>query len=1220
MQNTTEIPIPLTTKIRFLTSSDDADKYHTYRTALAKGINDPDVTNIAISGPYGSGKSSIIKTFIKNQEHLNEYLQISLANFEPKDGEIGQMIEKSILQQMFYKVESSKLPYSKLKRIIAPESITITTSILFIMTFSALLYLLLNPKDLVSILDKTWMLYGTVLLFLSMTFYGLYRAAAALKNVKLSKIVLNKDFEFNFAGEGDNVSLINRHLDEIMYFFEATEYKTLIIEDLDRFDNVTIFEKLRELNTLVNNYDRIKTLKGKITFIYAIKDNFFIGENRSKFFDLIIPVVPYINAAGNARDPLVRELREAGITEGTISTALLKNVSKFIHDHRLLVNIVNEYLVYLNEFNPGLKEANKIDLEKLFCMIVYKNFYPADFADLHQSKGWLYDFFNKKKKKMQNSLIMQIDSELESLRTSLSGAEKELFDYEIDLRAAYMFKVLRDSNVNPKTIQISNTATFIKDIIDNPAKFKIFIESPSITFHNFNSSYPIDPPLIQNVALYKERLKNIQNKANSSHTEFNKQYALLQAKRPIVLGMNMAAILKENVSEDAFDDLIILYRSAGFHGKNLRHKLESPNILRYFIREGKISEDYATYISYFHEGGALSKSDNDFIMKVIEGQKIDPSYSIYNPKLVIGDLEKSKFLDPAILNIDIVSEIFSSVSEYRDHAAYIFKVLEDYNTANDFIRKYLGDYGSRHEGFILYFAEHDSNFWNRLESFELDRDKMLIVLANMLEFCEKETILSQGALIIDFIYNDGDYLFSRLNEIQSSMLMMLLPETGRKFAHLDKPFGEIGEKLFVECVYEFNLYALNPCMIALVLKVVDGKSYAEGMPDEQVAEYSNIAESTLTKLQEYVEENIDDYVEHVYLLTLNNEIYAEWYDSVCKLLDHETLDVGLKYAIVERMHTVIKNMDDINFDAEVYSALLEKFRINPTWENVYKYIEEMVSPVPSDQTLMKFLANENMAKQIAVSDKNIPDNINEVAIDKAIIFNNRAEASILQIYHSCIEPFEDISDIENVTAAKMADVIAVGYVSVTSVNYQFLQETQPNLCIKLIERDFKEAMEFIFELEFDENEAIRILTSDKIAIIDRYQYLSQQDLTLLPESHNMTEPIAMVIFALKDDPVVTYEPEIFKIAFKSSLSIDSKIELFLKHVDQMINEAIYQFLEDIGGHYADLIPSESGKSKFNFSKNKFNKKLFEALKRLDLVGKVDSENDEIIVNKNKKMR
>ncbi|TDA62372.1 hypothetical protein E0765_11170 [Sulfuricurvum sp. IAE1] len=1211
-------PIPLTTKLRPLIPSEDADKYHTYRQAIKNGIKEPGVTNIAISGPYGSGKSSIIKTFIKNQENKSEYLQISLANFEVKDGDVGQTIEKSVLQQMFYKVESSKIPYSKLKRIIAPESMVISKLILFIMSFSTLLYLMLNPEYLVGIIDNTWMLYGTVFLFLFMAFYGFHRAAALLKNIKLSKIVI-KDAEFNLAGEGEGVSLINRHLDEIIYFFEATDYRTLIIEDLDRFDNVAIFEKLRELNTLVNNNDRIKALKGKITFIYAIKDNFFIEENRSKFFDLIVPVVPYINAAGNARDPLVRELRGAGIGDRVISDQLLNNVSKFIHDHRLLVNIVNEYLVYLNEFNPGLQGENKIDLEKLFCMIVYKNFYPADFADLHQSKGWLYDFFNKKKKCLRKALIQKIDSDMETLRVKIEGAEKELLSDDIDLRAAYISKVLRDSKINPTSLQISGVHMTIKEIIEDPNKFEIFAAASSISFHNTNFTL-VTGSLVQNVAMYRERLINIQNKAKIHFEELNRQYAALQEKRSHVIGLKMAAMLKENSSEDAFNDLIVLYRNAGFHGKALRHKLESPNILKYFIREGKICEDYATYISYFHEGGALSRSDNDFILKVIEGQKVDPFYSIDKPKLVIEELDKSKFLDPAILNVDIVNEIFSSAGEYRDHAANIFRVLKDHTTAQHFIPKYLGDYGSRQAGFILYFAEYDKNFWNRLESFGLDRDELLFVLENMFEFCEKDTILSQGDLIIDFIYEAGDYLFSRLNEKQSSMLMMLLPEIGRKFIRIDRPIGGIGEKLLFDCIYEFNLYDLNPYMVALMLKVVDGKTYAEGLPDEQIAEYSNIFSSTLVRLQEYVEKNIDAYVQKIYLLTLDNEVYSESYDSILKLLNHETLDIGLKCTIVESMQTVIENIEKINFDEEVYSALISKFKISPTWGNICEYINSTSLSVQDDKALMEFITNEDMAKQIAASDKKIPDNLDEELLDKAIIFSSYTESSIMQIYRLCIMPFEDISDIGDVSARIIVDAFNEGFISVTRVNFEFLREVEPSLHIKLLEHDFKKAMDFIFELEFDENDAAKILTSDNINIIDRYQYLCGLDISKLPDDHNMTAAIATVEYALKDNPIAAYKAELFEITSKSLLTIDSKIELFLKYADSMANDAVYQFLADLGGQYAMLIPSGTGTRQFNFVKNRLNKKLFEVLRERDLVGKVDGDGDKIAVNKNKNMR
>lgn len=70
------------------------------------------------------------------------------------------------------------------------------------------------------------------------------------------------------------------HLDEILYFFQATDYDVVVIEDLDRFDTPDIFLKLRELNFLLNNS---AVVGRKIKFIYAVKDDMFKDSSRTKF-------------------------------------------------------------------------------------------------------------------------------------------------------------------------------------------------------------------------------------------------------------------------------------------------------------------------------------------------------------------------------------------------------------------------------------------------------------------------------------------------------------------------------------------------------------------------------------------------------------------------------------------------------------------------------------------------------------------------------------------------------------------------------------------------------------------------------------------------------------------------------------------------------------------------------------------------------------------------
>lgn len=87
---------------------------------------------------------------------------------------------------------------------------------------------------------------------------------------------------------------------------------------MDRFNQPNIFIKLRELNTVINNYDNIKR---KVVFIYAIKDDMFKDEERTKFFDFIVPVIPYISATNSGeilRGLLKFEKGEDGVYKSKI--------------------------------------------------------------------------------------------------------------------------------------------------------------------------------------------------------------------------------------------------------------------------------------------------------------------------------------------------------------------------------------------------------------------------------------------------------------------------------------------------------------------------------------------------------------------------------------------------------------------------------------------------------------------------------------------------------------------------------------------------------------------------------------------------------------------------------------------------------------------------------------------------------------------------------------
>ena len=157
-------------------------------------------------------------------------------------------------------------------------------------------------------------------------------------NSKLNKLNL-KEGEIEVIEDN---SIFNKHLDEILYFFQVTDYNVVIIEDLDRFGTPSIFLKLRELNQLINES---KIVGRHITFIYAIKDDIFKDEERTKFFDFITTVIPVINPS-NSKDKLKSALEVKGCGNDGISDEDLSEMAFFIQDMRILTNIVNEYKQY----------------------------------------------------------------------------------------------------------------------------------------------------------------------------------------------------------------------------------------------------------------------------------------------------------------------------------------------------------------------------------------------------------------------------------------------------------------------------------------------------------------------------------------------------------------------------------------------------------------------------------------------------------------------------------------------------------------------------------------------------------------------------------------------------------------------------------------------------------------------------------------------------------
>lgn len=115
-------------QISLLSPIDDFNRHKEYIIRLKNAIAQPNVFNIALTGSYGAGKSSILKTF-KAYYPEYHYVNVSLASFvevnmsesdstpKSKEDSFEEQLEYSILQQLFYHVKATNIPESRFGRI-----------------------------------------------------------------------------------------------------------------------------------------------------------------------------------------------------------------------------------------------------------------------------------------------------------------------------------------------------------------------------------------------------------------------------------------------------------------------------------------------------------------------------------------------------------------------------------------------------------------------------------------------------------------------------------------------------------------------------------------------------------------------------------------------------------------------------------------------------------------------------------------------------------------------------------------------------------------------------------------------------------------------------------------------------------------------------------------------------------------------------------------------
>ncbi len=432
-------------KLKYLTPiilSDEEIKNDVFFQHLDNALKKEGINNIAVSGHYGSGKSTKILTycekFIKNTPKevkdaklgvSGKHKIISLAKFsnekeDDKKEDSKLELEYCLLEQLFYTVDKETVSKSKFRPSVSISKVKVAIlSLIFTICLMTISHLFHNDKELNTILIdgnnifkqnsiKLSGILGVGIILFFMICFVLYLLIKLLTEKKFKSISTpffniqsqdNKDLQY---------SLFDYYLEDVILYFNQTKIKYLFIEDIDRFDDLNIYTKLRELNKIINESRKPKDKKVK--FIYSLRDDIFKDINnhlRTKFFDAIISIVPIVSCF-NSADKMHEYFLNCDFGP---EKKVINDLIFYISDLRTINSIYNDYLIYYQSI-IGKEGATGENLDifknKLFCMMIYKNVFYNDFFKATNQTGflaWVKKFketmFNHNNKNKNNSDI-----------------------------------------------------------------------------------------------------------------------------------------------------------------------------------------------------------------------------------------------------------------------------------------------------------------------------------------------------------------------------------------------------------------------------------------------------------------------------------------------------------------------------------------------------------------------------------------------------------------------------------------------------------------------------------------------------------------------------------------------------------------------------------------------------------------------------------------------
>lgn len=880
-----------------------------YVDALDFVIENENIKNAAISGHYGSGKSSIWQTY-KNMRNINNVIYISLGDYCQGDEEGNSIsrIEKQILTQILAQVNQKDIPLSKYKLKFNKNKCTIAKYVLASLIFILSIIGWFIKSEITSIYMIRMHVYLSfiILLFITPLIYLIYRIFKG-ELFQISKINL-KIAEANAQPSDEkDESIFDKDIKEIIYILKSSNVKYVVFEDLDRYDNVLIFSKLRELNYLLNA-DKSKQ-DSNIKFIYMVRDDLFDIQTRSKFFDFILPVIPIVDSE-NSEGKLMEYFKD---NNNIPDKKVLRKISIYIDDMRILKNIVNEFNIYSEILLP---QKLNLDNNKLFSIIVLKNIFPEEFSLLQRNRGYIFNIFKKVpyyKENVSKEIKQEIIKNENNLRKLENEVATDVFEAVSLMLPGYL-----------STGERKKWSEYLKDWSDNPER-EVFFDGISHNYEKFLHRY------INDKSENKKRLDNIKNKREPELDKLREKIIELNTYLDEMNAQSLKEFLNsmdESKLTNIFEDKEIVSSIVSNHYFPL---------IKFLLMEGLVNESYRLYLGIFRKG-SISLNDKIFLSNILSANNNDLLLEINSPKSVYDELSDYHYQRKAIQNLKFLEWLIEN-----DKKVEVIKITK-YCLDKDLI-------------FILSKLSNQ----NIMEYSEIILGNDLKLFEKVLQFNNIEDYLELNDYLVLSIL---EHRFTSVKDLKSYSSFVEKSESVLKLLGEDLEifsgnlnFGIIKfnnicieglDEKVLRIIIEKNAYKITISNIKFILE-----TRLEGKVD--LGRLFSIT-SQQKDINKYVNENLLEFLNQY--TTLDIDIFNDDEENVMSILKSE-LELDSKKIYLERNATTLSNISSIG-DMDGIEKVLRILILNNTMrfnENNISVYWEIVSEI--DDQFVKYL-EENL--------------------------------------------------------------------------------------------------------------------------------------------------------------------------------------------------------------------------------------------------------------------